>query len=132
MTSNMKKPLAVAIGATFLASMALPAVAGSNPFTANPLSSGYDLVSKAQEEGKCGEGKCGEGKKDDKNMEASTDNMKKCKAEGKCGEGKCGDKNICDVEKAKPEAAQPKSDAVKTPDKSADEGKCGEGMCGGM
>ena len=72
-----KKPLAAALGAAFLASAVSPVVsAGTNPFAANQLSGGYDLVSFGHhEEGKCGEGKCGGDKKE---------------AEGKCGEGKCG------------------------------------------
>jgi uncharacterized low-complexity protein len=108
----LKKPLAAALGAAFLATAVSPMVsADANPFSSNMLSGGYDLVSygkdgegKGKAEGKCGEGKCGEGK---------------AKAEGKCGgdkakgEGKCGG------------------------DKAKGEGKCGgskadaEGKCGG-
>jgi uncharacterized low-complexity protein len=70
-----KKPLAAALGAAFLASAVSPIVsADTNPFAANQLSGGYDLVNFGEHEGKCGEGKCG-GEKS---------------AEGKCGEGKCG------------------------------------------
>ncbi|MEP5765437.1 MAG: hypothetical protein ABJ308_12630 [Halieaceae bacterium] len=98
-----KKPLAAALGAAFLASAVSPVVsAGTNPFAADQLSGGYDLVSYGKhKEGKCGEGKCGEGKA-------------KGKAEGKCGEGKCGE-GKCGEGKAKAKA----------------EGKCGEGKCGG-
>lgn len=82
-----KKPLAAAFGAAVLATAIAPAAsADTNPFAADQLSSGYDLVNmgghakKGDKEGSCGEGKCGEGKcggeKGDK--------------EGKCGEGKCG------------------------------------------
>lgn len=123
MNKNLKKPLAAAIGASFLASAALPAMAGSNPFTVNPLNAGYDLVSKANTEGKCGEGhksqcegeKCGD--------------MKKCEEEGKCGEGKCGDGQKCDHEKPRLQEAGPATPAT---DKASEEGKCGEGMCGSM
>ena len=73
------KPVSIALGTAFAASMAASNVAnaaeGANPCAMNELSSGYMQVA----EGKCGgkkeaEGKCG-GKKE---------------AEGKCGEGKCG------------------------------------------
>jgi uncharacterized low-complexity protein len=79
---KIMKPLSVAIGATFAASMAASTVAnaapaGDNPFAMSELQSGYMQLAA---EGKCGEGKCGEGKKDAK------------KKEGKCGEGKCGGK----------------------------------------
>ena len=104
MAKNMKKPLAAAVGAAFMASVvAVPmATAGENPFQVTQLNAGYNLASKAEGEGKCGEGKCGESK-----TEAKAD------GEGKCGEGKCGES------KAKPEA------------KADGEGKCGEGKCGG-
>lgn len=70
MTKQFIKPMAAAVGVAFAASMALApvAMASTNPFQADQLSSGYNLASK-RAEGKCGEGKCGE---------------------GKCGEGKCG------------------------------------------
>jgi uncharacterized low-complexity protein len=71
------KPLAVALGAAFVTSLAGTSVAtaSENPFSMTELSSGYMVA----EEGKCGgaakaeEGKCGAG-------------MKK-EAEGKCGAG---------------------------------------------
>ena len=106
MATQSNKPLAAAVGAAFLASVALApmASASENPFQANGLTGGYNLAEKAAGEGKCGEGKCG-------------DSMKKAQegkdAEGKCGEGKCGDEM-----------------------KKAHEGKCGagkadtEGKCG--
>ena len=110
MKQTMKKPLAIALGTTFVAAMsASPVVnADANPFGMQNLESGYMHVAegkcgegkdKMKKEGKCGEGKCGEGK-----MKAEGDKMKK---EGKCGEGKCGG------------------------DKAKKEGKCGEGKCGG-
>jgi uncharacterized low-complexity protein len=103
------KPLAAAIGATLVASLAGVTVANAdqNPFGLTQLSSGYMVADMA--EGKCGgktgagdktmEGKCGEGKMEGKKME------------GKCGEGKCGgDKKM---------------------EGKGKEGKCGEGKCGG-
>ena len=71
-----KKPLAAALGAAFLATTFAPiASADVNPFAADQLSGGYDLVNYGAHEGKCGEGKCG---------------GEKAEGEGKCGEGKCG------------------------------------------
>ncbi|MGS2723828.1 HvfA family oxazolone/thioamide-modified RiPP metallophore [Porticoccus sp. GXU_MW_L64] len=102
MAKQTIKPLAAAVGAAFLASVAIaPAAMADNPFEASELTSGYNntLTGDKGEEGKCGEGKCGEGKcGEDKGEEG------KC-GEGKCGEGKCGE------------------------DKG-EEGKCGEGKCG--
>ena len=97
--AQSRKPLAVALGAAFLASSIAPlASAEVNPFSAQQLSGGYDLASFGKDgEGKCGEGKCGEGKA---NGEGSCGGDKaegegncggdKAKGEGKCGEGKCG------------------------------------------
>ena len=78
--ANIKKPLAAALGAAFLASAIAPvASAAANPFSAQHLNGGYDLLNYSNHaEGKCGEGKCG--------------GEKKAEGEGKCGEGKCGDK----------------------------------------
>lgn len=116
MANSTRKPLAAALGAAFLATAIAPlASAEVNPFTANPLSSGYDLANyahhgeegkcggdkKADKEGKCGEGKCGADKKADKEGKCGGD--KKADKEGKCGGDKKADK----------------------------EGKCGEGKCGG-
>ena len=72
--AQSKKPLAVALGAAFLAGSIAPiASAEVNPFSAQHLSGGYDLANYDKEgEGKCGEGSCGGDKKD--------------------GEGSCGDK----------------------------------------
>jgi uncharacterized low-complexity protein len=103
---STKKPLAIALGAAFITSLAAAPVANAaeNPFAMSELSSGYMVAEMA--EGKCGEGKmdkegkCGEGKMD---------------KEGKCGEGKCGG------DKAGAEGG----------DKAKAEGKCGEGKCGG-
>jgi uncharacterized low-complexity protein len=84
----LKKPLAAALGAAFLATSVAPLVsADTNPFAANQLSGGYDLVSYGKAEG---EGKCGEGKG-------------KAKAEGKCGEGKAKAEGKCGGDKAEKE-----------------------------
>jgi uncharacterized low-complexity protein len=102
-----KKPLAIALGAAFVTSLAGAPVANAaeNPFAMTELAGGYMVADshaaggdKAKAEGKCGEGKCG---------------GEKTKAEGKCGEGKCGGDKAEGGEKAKAE------------------GKCGEGKCGG-
>lgn len=84
MSKKTLKPLAAAVGAAFMASVAIAplASAAENPFQANQLSSGYNLAD-SHGEGKCGEGKCGEGKCGEE---------KKSEKEGKCGEGKCGGK----------------------------------------
>jgi uncharacterized low-complexity protein len=89
---NTMKPLAIALGAAFVTSLASIPVANAteNPFAMSELSSGYMVAEnqteggdKAKAEGKCGEGKCG--------------GEKKMEGEGKCGgekkmegEGKCG------------------------------------------
>lgn len=91
--TKILKPLSVALGATFAATLAASTVAqaapaaGANPFAMNDLGNGYMQV--ADKEGKCGEGKksesegkCGEGKGQAKG------------AEGKCGEGKCGEGKV--------------------------------------
>ena len=89
MSKHNLKPLAVAVGAAFMASVAIApmASAAENPFQANELSSGYNLAD-SHGEGKCGEGKCGEKKAA---KEGKCGEMKAAK-EGKCGEGKCGEK----------------------------------------
>lgn len=104
MAKQTTKPLAAAVGAAFLASVAVApmAMASDNPFQASELTSGYNNMSSKLAEGGCGEGKCGEGKCGDKDKEKEKDK------DGKCGEGKCGE----DKEKGK------------------EEGKCGEGKCG--
>ena len=119
------KPLAAAMGAAFVTSLATAPVANAaeNPFAMSELSSGY-MVADAHKEGKCGEGKCGEGKCGGK-----------AKKEGKCGEGKCGgDKDRgCDEDaKAKKEGkcGEGKRGEGKCGGKAEKEGKCGEGKCG--
>ena len=109
-----KKPLAIALGAAFVTSLAGTPVANAadNPFAMSELSSGYVVAEMA--EGKCGEGKCG---------------GYKTKAEGKCGEGKCGG----DKAKAEGKCGGYKAETMATEgaDKAKKEGKCGEGKCGG-
>jgi uncharacterized low-complexity protein len=104
MTDNKIKPVAMAIGASFLASAVVPlASADVNPFAVNEMQAGYQLAdSHKQGEGNCGEGKCGEekkaakegncgeGKKADK--EGNCGEMKKADKEGSCGEMKKADK----------------------------------------
>ena len=81
------KPLAAAMGAAFVTSLATAPVANAaeNPFAMSELSSGY-MVASSHMEGKCGEGKCG-GDKAGKEGKCGGDKATK---EGKCGEGKCG------------------------------------------
>jgi uncharacterized low-complexity protein len=107
--TSTKKPLAIALGAAFVTSLAGAPVANAaeNPFAMSELSSGYMVAEMA--EGKCGEGKCG---------------GEKTKAEGKCGEGKCGG----DKAKAEGKCGGDKAGAE---GKAMGEGKCGEGKCGG-
>ncbi len=73
------KPLAAAIGTTFVVALAASPIANAadNPFSLTEISGGYMVADKA--EGKCGEGKCGGAKTKDTK-----------ETEGKCGEGKCG------------------------------------------
>ena len=101
-----KKPLAIALGAAFVTSLASAPIANAaeNPFAMSELAGGYMVAGshmeggdKGKAEGKCGEGKCGGAKTEGK-----------AEAEGKCGEGKCGGEKKMDKE-----------------------GKCGEGKCGG-
>ena len=96
------KPIAAALGTTFVVSLAASPVANAadNPFSINVFSSGYEVA-----EGNCGDKKEGEGKCGDKG-DAEGKCGDKEKEEGKCGEGKCGEK------------------------KEKEEGKCGEGKCG--
>ena len=108
-----KKPLAIALGAAFVTSLAGTPVANAaeNPFAMSELSSGYVVAE--MEEGKCGEGKCG---------------GDKAKKEGKCGEGMSGDKAM---KEGKCGGDQAETMATEGADKGKKEGKCGEGKCGG-
>ena len=105
----IKNPLAIALGAAFVTSLAGTPVANAadNPFAMSELSSGYVVAEMA--EGKCGEGKCG---------------GDKAKAEGKCGGDKAGAEGKCGGDKAE-------TMATEGADKAKKEGKCGEGKCGG-
>lgn len=116
------KPLAVAMGAAFVTSLAGTgtASAASNPFAMSDLSSGYMVAESTEQpaktmEGKCGEGKCGE-KMKMKTQEGKCGEQMKMKegkcGEGKCGEGKCGEKMM-------------KSMEGKCGEKMKTEGKCG-------
>ena len=87
-TSNQKtlnqkmKPIASVVGTAFIATLSSACNADTvndTSVAATELADGYDVVAKAETEGKCGEGKCGEGD------HAAKD------GEGKCGEGKCGE-----------------------------------------
>jgi uncharacterized low-complexity protein len=89
-TKTTRKAVAVAIGATFVTSLAAVHVANAaeNPFSAKPLASGYQVADAAKgKEGQCGakdkakEAQCGANK--DKAKE-------KARKEGQCGEAKCG------------------------------------------
>ena len=101
------KPLSLAIGAAFVATMATStfataATAGSNPFAMSDMHGSYTQVADSAPEGKCGankdmkakEGKCGKDKKKAKEGKCGKD--KKKAKEGKCGkdkmpaDGKCG------------------------------------------
>ena len=104
---SIKKPLAIAVGAAFVTTLASASVANAaeNPFAMSELSGGYMVAEAA--EGKCGagmktaeEGKCGGEKKTAE--EGKCGGEKKTAEEGKCGEGKCGGEK-----------------------KTAEEGKCG-------
>ena len=114
----IKKPLAIALGAAFVTSLAGAPVANAaeNPFAMSELSSGYVVAE--MKEGKCGEGKCG---------------GDKTKAEGKCGEGKCGGDKAKSMTEGKCGGDKTKEMATEGADKakSMTEGKCGEGKCGG-
>jgi uncharacterized low-complexity protein len=114
MKNTMKKPLSVAMGATFLTAMAVSPIASAdaNPFGIQDLNNGYMQVA----EGKCGEGKCGGEKAKEAKCGGEKAKEAKCGGEkakeAKCGEGKCGEGMMNKSEKAK-------------------EAKCGEGKCGG-
>jgi len=127
MSKKSMKPISLAIGTAFVATLAAGNVsaatdANENPFAMNDLSSGYmQLASgygdaKSDKEGKCGEGKCGEDKAGKKG-ECCDDKADK---EGKCGEGKCGGKG----------EMKKNMEGKCGGDKAEKEGKCGEGKCG--
>ena len=83
--SELKKPLAIAVGVALASSFAFAgtASADNSPFMASALSAGYmvaDIGEDKGDEGSCGEDKGGEGSCGEDKGE-----------EGKCGEGKCGE-----------------------------------------
>lgn len=103
--ANIRKPLAAALGAAFLASSVAPlASAASNPFSTQMLSGGYDLANYDKHEGSCG----------DKKAEGSGGDKKKA-------EGSCGDK------KAAGSGGEETAQEVR---ESGEETKVGEGSCG--
>jgi uncharacterized low-complexity protein len=110
MLNKRLKPITVAVGTAFAASMAAASFADvkDDPFGATSLDAGYDLLAKGEAEGKCGEGKCGDEAKGE--------------GEGKCGEGRCGDAK---------DDAEGKCGEGKCGEGKCGEGKCGEGKCGG-
>ena len=103
MSKKTLKPIAAALGTTFVVSLAASPVtqAADNPFSMTELSSGYMVAA----EGNCGDKGMEEGNCGDKGKEEGSCGDKGAD-EGKCGEGKCGEK------------------------REAHEGKCGEGKCG--
>ena len=129
------KPLTIALGTMFTVSLANISIsnAAENPFSMQPLSSGYMMLA----EGKCGEGKCGASKGKGK--------------EGKCGMARMdadGDGNISKDEFMKGHEAKfgmidANNDGVIDASEreahmkmmksmmTTKEGKCGEGKCGG-
>ena len=111
MLNRRVKPIAAAVGTTFVASLATASVAQADElFTAEEMEGGYDQLAQIDEqEGKCGEGKCGEGKAAEGKCGEDTD------AEGKCGEGNCGEGTEAEG---------------KDGEGKCGEGKCGEGKCG--
>ena len=85
MPNDKIKPVALAVGAAFAASMAMTTLANAEGdlFAAEELEPRYDLLADAHGgEGSCGEGSCGEGSSDE---EGEKDE------EGSCGEGTCGE-----------------------------------------
>ena len=89
--SNLK-PIAMAVGMTFVASLAVATTtyADENPFAVNELNSAYNVLAGAEGEGKCGEGKCGEDKGGEGKCGEDKGGEGKC-GEDKGGEGKCGE-----------------------------------------
>ena len=132
MTNEVKsftiKPVALAVGAAFITSMAVSAVADTsdNPFNAEDLDAGYMLAGGDKgEEGKCGEGKCGGDKDDgeDKDHGEGSCGEDKEDGEGSCGEDKGDGEGSCGEDKGDGEGS--------CGEDKGEEGKCGEGKCGG-
>ena len=139
------KPLAIAVGATFVTALAMTPVANAaeNPFALSELSSGYMVAEKM--EGKCGEGmsgdktmkegKCGEGMSGDKTMKEGKCGMKMMDADG---DGKITKDEFTKAHEAMFNRKDKDGDGVIDADemkamegKMMKEGKCGEGKCGG-
>ncbi|WP_417683079.1 hypothetical protein [Pseudidiomarina aquimaris] len=55
--SNMKKSMAVTVGALLAGGLSMQAAA--NPFSYSDMPSGYQQEQSKERESKCGEGKCG-------------------------------------------------------------------------
>jgi uncharacterized low-complexity protein len=98
MPTFSKKPLTAAIGVAIVTSLASAAHAdAANPFGAEPLARGYDLLADAPSsvakpaEATCGEGKCGGEMKAEAADDAKGPGAEGKCAEGKCAEGKCGE-----------------------------------------
>ncbi len=82
--SDLKKPLAIAVGAALAASLAGMSVASADtPFTMESLSSGYMAAD-------AGEGKCGGDKGEEGKCGGDKEGADEKGEEGTCGEGKCG------------------------------------------
>jgi len=100
-----KKTLAIVLGGTFAASLAMSPVvnADQNPFAMNALTKAYQVAD--AKDGKCGTGKCGANKK------AMEDKAK----EGSCHADKAKE-GSCSADKAK--------EATCSADKKGKEGSC--------
>lgn len=127
---NVRKPVAIAIGAALAGSFAVTGVAsadaGVSPFAMTTLSAGYMLGA--------GEGNCGGDKGEKDKAEGSCGGDKGEKAEGSCGgdkdaEGSCGGDKDAEGSCGGDKDAEGSCGGDKE-DKDA-EGKCGEGKCGG-
>jgi uncharacterized low-complexity protein len=130
MTKEVKnltiKPVALAVSAAFISSLAVASVANAadNPFNAEDLDAGYMLAGGDKgEEGKCGEGKCGGDKEDGEGScgEDKEDGEGSCGEDKEDGEGSCGE----DKEDGEGSCGEDKGE------EKGEEGKCGEGKCGG-
>jgi uncharacterized low-complexity protein len=100
---KQRNSVVVTLGAALL-STAFVAQAGSNPFAAQELTSGYSLAAHEKgHEGSCGEGKCGAEMKDRSAGKAEEGKCggDKARKEGSCGEeGKAGHEGRCGADKA--------------------------------
>lgn len=138
--TEMKKPLAIAIGAALATTFgaATLANADANPFAMTALGSGYMMVADAGE-GKCGEGKCGGDKGDMmQNLDANGDGQVTRSEFTSHYAGKFDevDQNQDDqITRSEMESAHKGKEGSRGGDKGG-EGKCGgdkggEGKCGG-